>query len=106
MKPCVGHAVVLLKENFKNLDGYILSDVIFLNKSCHPLWLKQGLPEEKPRLQREISQSVFSNLNFNIVYGSPVMIHIPPSLTRLRVLLVRSINRVQESLPEFVLVFC
>ncbi len=43
------------------------------------------------------------------VYGSfvgPAVIHIPPFLTQLCVLLVWSINRARESLPEFVVVFC
>ncbi len=43
------------------------------------------------------------------VYGSsvgPAVIHIPPFFTQLCVLLVWSINRARESLPEFVVVFC
>lgn len=48
-------------------------------------------------------------LQLYTVYGSsvgPAVIHIPPSLTQLCVLLVWSINRARESLTEFVVVFC
>lgn len=67
-----------------------------------------GSPEEKPWLQRDFPINLFE-LELYTVYGSsvgPAVIHIPPSLTQSCVLLVWSINRAQESLPEFVVVFC
>lgn len=71
--------------------------------------IQAGLPEGKPiAAMRDFPINLFE-LELYTVNGSyvgPVVIHTPPFLTQLCVLLVWSINRAQEILPEFVLMFC
>lgn len=96
------------KGTSENHDGYILSNVICLNHiaiHCGSSWVTWG---ETLVTMRDFPINLFE-LEHYTVYGSsvgPAVIHIPPSLTQSCVLLVWSINRAQESLPEFVVVFC
>ncbi len=65
-----------------------------------------GSPEEKPWLQWEISQSIFKNFTLFMDHCRTSGDSHSSILTQLCVLLVWSINRARESLPEFVVVFC
>lgn len=76
---------------------------------CHPLWFKQGYLRGNPIVAMRdfpINHFELELYTVNGSYVGPVVIHTPPFLTQMCVLLVWSINRAQEILPEFVLMFC
>lgn len=97
-----------MKRNFGK-SWWLRTRQCYLFKSnCHLLWIKQGYLRGNPSCNERFPNQSFWTWTLHC-YGSsvgPVVIHTPPFLTQLCVLLVWSINRAQENLPEFVLMFC
>lgn len=97
-----------MKRNFRKSRWLHTQQCYLFKSNCHLLWIKQGYLRGNPSCNERFPNHSFWTWTLHC-YGSsvgPVVIHTPPFLTQLCVLLVLSINRAQESLPEFVLMFC